>query len=69
MEANKELNGWYVVKGEEDLPKESGDYFIYTERFKKIVIMSFNPLSEEDVRFYLDYITHYKEITYPKPPM
>lgn len=72
LQGIEDNNGWIRIESEEDLPNESGDYWVYDVN------------RSIDIRFYMGFsktwgnhemeadvpkITHYQPIVKPKPPL
>ncbi len=58
--------GWIKIESEDDLPKESGEYFTIYENDKDCFVNSFY---DNSWNFNLYKITHYQPITKPEPPI
>lgn len=67
LQGIEDNNGWIAIKSEEDLPKEEGKYL--THRKNGIIIEEYfylkNPFAWQ--KYYN--VTHYQQITKPKPPL
>lgn len=58
---------WIEIKSEDDLPKESGYYWVINS-FDDIFIEDFSPKDIIDRDIWLDHRTHYQPIYKPPPP-
>jgi len=58
---------WIEIKSEDDLPKESGYYWVINS-FDDIFIEDFSPKDIIDRDIWLDHRTHYQPIHKPQPP-
>jgi len=66
-ELMKPTDTWVSIKSEDDLPKESGYYWVINS-FDDIFIEDFAPKDIIDRDIWLDHRTHYQPIHKPQPP-
>lgn len=67
FEGGKDNNGWIKIESEADLPKQNGDYFVFTKE-KEVRVEMFGVHSKLDNQYYKEEVTHYQPIVKPEPP-
>lgn len=60
-------NGWNLIQSKEDLPKVEGYYHTINKFDEEVTIYKFNPSSEGDIDFWLNYVIEYQRIQPSKP--
>ena len=58
-------NGWIRIESEDDLPKESFNYWIFQSDLRAVTMKDFY----DNKKYYGVKATHYRPIVKPKPPI
>ena len=58
-------NGWIKIESEDDLPKESSNYWIFQSDLRTVTMKDFY----DNKKYYGVKATHYRPIVKPKPPI
>lgn len=61
-------HGWTKIESEDDLPKESGEYYVM-DKINGVASTIFSIHDEVDRMFWINQISHYQPIVYPKRPL
>lgn len=65
LQGIEDNNGWVKIESEDDLPKESGDYYVIHSGS-----INYYPMAEKELFIkWIGVYSHYQPITKPQPPI